>query len=184
MFSALHLVLLRAVDLRAQGIEKFGQRWRALKPQEMKDWSAPEVERVFAAMGDWREQFQEHKNHVRVHKLECYVRLWCIGTISATPTRTPPCHRTVIERRIRKRTIGYYYRNAETYRRHRFRPRKRQTFTSKHFDRLCSCPESAMCSVLFLVVGGPGTTISTSQRQLCMSLHSRLHSPTPCYHSP
>lgn len=47
-----------------QAIDKFGGRWRALKPQEMKDWSAPEVERVFAALGDWREQFAEHKTKV------------------------------------------------------------------------------------------------------------------------
>lgn len=30
----------------------------------MKDWSAAEVERVFAALVDWREQFQEQKNKV------------------------------------------------------------------------------------------------------------------------
>lgn len=30
----------------------------------MKDWSQPEVERVFAALSDWREQFTEHKNKV------------------------------------------------------------------------------------------------------------------------
>lgn len=41
-------------------MDKFGQRWKALKPQEMKDWSTGEVERVFAALDDWREQFQEH----------------------------------------------------------------------------------------------------------------------------
>ena len=34
----------------------------------MKDWSAAEVDRVFAALVDWREQFQEHKNKVRRDK--------------------------------------------------------------------------------------------------------------------
>lgn len=47
-----------------QVVDKFGQRWRALKPQEMKDWSTTEVDRVFAALSQWREQFQEHKNKV------------------------------------------------------------------------------------------------------------------------
>lgn len=49
-----------------QAIDKFGARWRALKPQEMKDWTAGEVDRVFAALDDWREQFTEHKNKVGV----------------------------------------------------------------------------------------------------------------------
>jgi len=34
----------------------------------MKDWSPPEVERVFAALSDWREQFTEHKNKVMIRK--------------------------------------------------------------------------------------------------------------------
>lgn len=32
----------------------------------MKDWSATEVDRVFAALDDWREQFTEHKEKVGV----------------------------------------------------------------------------------------------------------------------
>lgn len=51
-----------------QTIDKFGARWRALKPQEMKDWSTAEVERVFTALGDWREQFQEHQSKVPARK--------------------------------------------------------------------------------------------------------------------
>lgn len=30
----------------------------------MKDWSSVEVDRVYAALADWREQFQEHKSKV------------------------------------------------------------------------------------------------------------------------
>ncbi|CAN0055160.1 unnamed protein product, partial [Sphacelaria rigidula] len=52
-------------------MDKFGQRWRALKPQEMKDWSTPEVERVFAALSDWREQFHEHKKKAEALNENC-----------------------------------------------------------------------------------------------------------------
>ncbi|CAB1119426.1 unnamed protein product [Ectocarpus sp. CCAP 1310/34] len=54
-----------------QTIDKFGARWRALKPQEMKDWSTAEVERVFTALGDWREQFQEHQSKAETLKENC-----------------------------------------------------------------------------------------------------------------
>lgn len=56
---------LNAVVPFVQVVDKFGQRWRALKPQEMKDWSMTEVDRVFAALTQWREMFQEHKDKVR-----------------------------------------------------------------------------------------------------------------------
>lgn len=34
----------------------------------MKDWSAAEVDRVFAALTDWREQFTEHKSKVGLRR--------------------------------------------------------------------------------------------------------------------
>lgn len=30
----------------------------------MKDWSRVEVDRIYVALADWREQFQEHKSKV------------------------------------------------------------------------------------------------------------------------
>ncbi|CAM9203957.1 unnamed protein product, partial [Ectocarpus fasciculatus] len=54
-----------------QTIDKFGARWRALKPQEMKDWSTAEVERVFTSLDDWREQFQEHQSKAEALKENC-----------------------------------------------------------------------------------------------------------------
>ncbi|CAN0042899.1 unnamed protein product [Ascophyllum nodosum] len=69
--ESLKSVLEEEVIQLNQTLEKFGQRWRALKPQEMKDWSALEVDRVFAALIDWREQFQEHKSKVNAVKDYC-----------------------------------------------------------------------------------------------------------------
>lgn len=62
--GGLHYICCR-IGIGRQAIDKFGGRWRALKPKEMKDWSAPEVERVFASLLDWREQFTEHQTKVR-----------------------------------------------------------------------------------------------------------------------
>ena len=39
--------------------EKFGQRWRALKPQELKNWEADEVAKVFSSLDDWSQQFKD-----------------------------------------------------------------------------------------------------------------------------
>ncbi|CAM9185799.1 unnamed protein product, partial [Choristocarpus tenellus] len=54
-----------------QAIDKFGQRWQALKPQEMKEWSPAEVSRVYSSLEDWREQFQEHKGKAEALKENC-----------------------------------------------------------------------------------------------------------------
>jgi len=40
-------------------IDKFGSRWRQLKPTEIKSWEYSEVIRVFEALDDWRKQFDE-----------------------------------------------------------------------------------------------------------------------------
>eukprot|EP00605_Chrysophyceae_sp_TOSAG23-4_P002934 GSChrysophyteH1.ASY1.ANO1.3229.1 assembled CDS len=40
-------------------IDKFGSRWRQLKPTEIKSWEYSEVLRVFDALEDWRKQFDE-----------------------------------------------------------------------------------------------------------------------------
>lgn len=70
-----------------QALDEFGQRWRALKPQEIKDWSPPEVEGVFRALCDWREQFEEHKKQVGT------ARIVCLGSFSHRfhPPSPSPC---------------------------------------------------------------------------------------------
>ncbi|CAM9184751.1 unnamed protein product, partial [Discosporangium mesarthrocarpum] len=59
-----------AVQL-SQIIDKFGQRWRALKPQEMNDWSTDNVAKVFSSLVEWREQFEEHSTKVEALKVNC-----------------------------------------------------------------------------------------------------------------
>jgi hypothetical protein len=39
-----------------QTLDKFGQRWRALKPTDLKDWNPEEVAKVFTALDDWQAQ--------------------------------------------------------------------------------------------------------------------------------
>ncbi len=40
-------------------IDKFGSRWRQLKPTEIKSWEYSEVLRVFESLDDWKKQFDE-----------------------------------------------------------------------------------------------------------------------------
>ena len=40
-------------------IDKFGSRWRQLKPTDVKSWEYDEVMRVFDALDDWKKQFAE-----------------------------------------------------------------------------------------------------------------------------
>jgi dynein heavy chain 2 len=40
-------------------IDKFGNRWRQLKPGDVKNWEYSEVKKIFAALEDWKQQFQE-----------------------------------------------------------------------------------------------------------------------------
>jgi dynein heavy chain 2 len=42
-----------------QQIDKFGNRWRQLKPTEVNSWEYSEIERIFAALEDWKTQFAE-----------------------------------------------------------------------------------------------------------------------------
>jgi hypothetical protein len=43
-----------------QTLDKFGQRWRALKPTDLKDWNPEEVAKVFTALDDWQAQVIMH----------------------------------------------------------------------------------------------------------------------------
>jgi hypothetical protein len=45
-----------------QTLDKFGQRWRALKPTDLKDWASDEVAKVFTALDDWQAQVLYLKN--------------------------------------------------------------------------------------------------------------------------
>ncbi|OQS05963.1 dynein heavy chain [Thraustotheca clavata] len=40
-------------------IEKFAQRWSALKPVEISNWDATEVSKIYVAMAEWKEQLNE-----------------------------------------------------------------------------------------------------------------------------
>ena len=42
-----------------QQIDKFGNRWKQLKPTEVKSWEYDEVERIFVQLDDWKKQFAE-----------------------------------------------------------------------------------------------------------------------------
>ncbi|KAF0686502.1 Aste57867_21689 [Aphanomyces stellatus] len=42
-----------------QEIEKFSQRWTALKPTEVTTWDDDAIQKIYDAMGEWREQFNE-----------------------------------------------------------------------------------------------------------------------------
>lgn len=40
-------------------IDKFGNRWRQLKPGEVKSWEYADVQRVFESLEDWKKQFND-----------------------------------------------------------------------------------------------------------------------------
>ncbi|KDO32540.1 hypothetical protein SPRG_03015 [Saprolegnia parasitica CBS 223.65] len=40
-------------------IDKFGQRWCALKPVELSNWANEEVEKIYVALVDWRDQLND-----------------------------------------------------------------------------------------------------------------------------
>ena len=40
-------------------IDKFGNRWRQLKPTDVKSWEYSEVQRVFESLDDWKKQFED-----------------------------------------------------------------------------------------------------------------------------
>jgi len=43
-------------------IDKFGNRWRQLKPTEAKSWEYSEIQKIFTALEDWKTQFDELHN--------------------------------------------------------------------------------------------------------------------------
>ncbi|CAM9144794.1 unnamed protein product [Heterosigma akashiwo] len=45
-----------------QNVDKFAQRWKALKPADMPSWAPEAVAKVFEALEDWNTQFGEIKN--------------------------------------------------------------------------------------------------------------------------
>lgn len=40
-------------------IDKFGKRWKQLKPTDIKSWEYSEIQKVFESLGDWKKQFSE-----------------------------------------------------------------------------------------------------------------------------
>jgi hypothetical protein len=53
-------------------IDKFGKRWRQLKPTgEVKSWENSEVMKVFEALDDWKKQFEELQNHATALTESC-----------------------------------------------------------------------------------------------------------------
>lgn len=57
--EALRGLIDEQVAALTSAIDKFGQRWLALKPQEMKGWDTEEVHRVFVSLDDWSQQFSD-----------------------------------------------------------------------------------------------------------------------------
>ena len=44
-----------------QAIDKFAERWRALRPAELRDWDAASVARTFDELDEWRAQLEDFK---------------------------------------------------------------------------------------------------------------------------
>ncbi|CAM9134653.1 unnamed protein product [Chrysoparadoxa australica] len=62
--EALVGVLEEEVISLNQGIDKFGQRWQALRPSEQSSWAPEDVAKVFASLDDWKQQLDDHKKKV------------------------------------------------------------------------------------------------------------------------
>lgn len=58
--EALKLTLEDEVVTLNENIEKFGARWRQLKPGgEVKSWDMSNVQKIFDNLEDWKKQFQD-----------------------------------------------------------------------------------------------------------------------------
>jgi dynein heavy chain 2 len=57
--EALKGTLEEDVTALNMGIDKFGNRWRQLKPTDVKSWEYSEVQRVFESLADWKKQFAD-----------------------------------------------------------------------------------------------------------------------------
>ena len=56
---ALKSTLEEEVVTLNMNIDKFGSRWKQLKPTDVKSWEKDEIQRVFASLEDWKKQFDE-----------------------------------------------------------------------------------------------------------------------------
>ena len=52
-------------------LDKFGQRWQALKPKELSEWSDEAVQNIFLALAEWRLNFDEIKASAERLKTNC-----------------------------------------------------------------------------------------------------------------
>ena len=57
--EALKGTLEEDVTTLNMNIDKFGNRWKQLKPTDVKSWEYAEVQRVFATLADWKKQFAD-----------------------------------------------------------------------------------------------------------------------------
>ena len=57
--EALKGTLEEDVTTLNMNIDKFGNRWRQLKPSDVKSWDYADVQKVFDALADWKKQFAE-----------------------------------------------------------------------------------------------------------------------------
>ncbi len=52
-------------------IDKFGSRWKQLKPTDVKTWEKSEIERVFTALEDWQNQFNQLQEQAEILSRNC-----------------------------------------------------------------------------------------------------------------
>lgn len=48
-------------------VEKFGNKWRQLKPTDTKSWDPKDIQKVFDSLDDWKEQFTELQGRTTKH---------------------------------------------------------------------------------------------------------------------